>query len=107
MRTDANGCVSDDCGEVEYVTSIEEIEYFNKEVKIYLNPATSILNISLLDVASQYSIQIYNVQGEIVKVVEPNEITTEIDVSNFSSGLYFMRVESNEGRIAYSRFIKK
>ena len=101
MRTDANGCVSDDCGEVEYVTSIEEIEYFNKEVKIYPNPATSILNISLLDVASQYSIQIYNVQGEIVKVVEPNEITTEIDVSNFFSGLYFMRVESNEGRCLF------
>jgi transcriptional antiterminator Rof (Rho-off) len=62
--------------------------------KLYPNPVKDILNISL-DYGSKINqVIFYNAFGQ--RVLSAN--TTTIDVSNFISGIYFVEIETNQGK---------
>lgn len=70
-----------------------EDEILNSDIKVYPNPAKSIINISSsLNITK---IELYNLLGQ--KVVESTQ-TTQLDVSNLNKGLYFLNVYSKKGR---------
>lgn len=76
--------------------------FSTSEVKLYPNPATSVLNIEGDNIeASEYTI--YNVVG---KLVAKNTITdsdnVQINISNLESGLYFVKINNQ-----YLKFIKQ
>jgi len=60
-------------------------------VKIYPNPAVSLLNIS--GVSGARSITIYNFLGQKVKTAAINEASSSIDVSDLNSGTYLLTVK--------------
>jgi len=68
---------------------------------LYPNPAQDILNVE-----SQQQIEnlkIYNLQGQLIK----EDSSSRIDVSNLSSGLYFIQVITVEGNSVTKQFIKE
>ena len=71
-------------------TSVDEDGFEN--VNLYPNPANDIVRIEGLE--GKHEIQIYNAYGMLVKT---NYIDgdSEIDLSNLSSGYYFLRVEGH------------
>ena len=79
----------------------------NTTMKVYPNPATEVLNISLNNVNIQHSkVKIYNVSG--IEVLE-NEMTdnkTQINIGHLSSGLYFVRVINENGFDKTEKFMK-
>jgi len=77
--------------------SIEENEVFN--ISIYPNPVQEMLIIksSLND---SFSFQIFSTDGKLLM----NNIQSPINVSNLSSGVYFI---TNESRSWYKKFIKQ
>lgn len=73
----------------------------NLAVLLYPNPANDILNIDTT--LELKSIEIYNIQGQ--KVLESNQ--KQINVSNLTSGIYMVKVQDAENKIATKKLTIK
>ncbi|XMO87946.1 T9SS type A sorting domain-containing protein [Algibacter sp. AS12] len=62
----------------------------------YPNPVKNELNINLITGLKLKQINIYNIQSQYLYSVR----TSKIDVTNLSSGMYFLEVETNQGKSA-------
>ena len=76
----------------------------NNLFRIYPNPAETILNIDVQD-ASISNIKVFSMLGMLVTEVKDAGIRS-IDVSNYKTGTYFIRITSGD-TIITRRFIKK
>ena len=65
-----------------------------QKVSLFPNPTNSILNFEAKDIVDQ--ITIFNAIGQEMVTITPNEPNGLIDLSDFSSGLYFVRVGIGE-----------
>lgn len=65
----------------------------NEVLIIYPNPAASIININS-DNIPEY-IMLYNMTGNILKIIKPSSLNSIIDLSEFYSGLYMVQVQIN------------
>ncbi len=74
------------------------------QIKLYPNPANERLNISILD-ASFDEILIFSSTGALIKTLDTSSNDLSVDVSEFSSGLYFIRFVAN-GLAMTKRFVK-
>jgi uncharacterized Ntn-hydrolase superfamily protein len=75
---------------------------------LYPNPAKDMITIERQASLTIESFEIYNVNGKRVSETisaDMNKLKSEINVSNFQSGIYFLRVMSTEGT-ATLKFVK-
>ena len=70
-------------------------------VKIYPNPAKDILNIAN---AENTNIQVYDVLGKLILSKENISINEELNVSNFRTGTYFIKI-SNDINVTTKKFV--
>ncbi len=68
-------------------------EFEQNLFSVYPNPVNSILNI--LTTESDYSISIFNIQGQLIFSSKNNSELTSIDYSEYSKGVYLLNIESN------------
>jgi len=88
---------------VDCDTLVSVPEIANKEdIEIYPNPATDVINISIKnEIPSSLKIEIYDSMGnELMKVIDSPYFPAErykdvIDVSDFRSGVYHIRIQLN------------
>ena len=81
--------------------AINDVE-LNKSVSIYPNPATTVLNV----VAEGYNtIEVINLLGQTVYTCNATN-STQINVNNLKNGVYFIRVNGENGTTT-QKFIKK
>jgi hypothetical protein len=73
---------------------------------LYPSPANDLLNISFNGKASITSIQIFNLQGQLVLDSHLEDQLTELDISELSSGAYLIVVEDMGGNKTYDKFLK-
>jgi hypothetical protein len=81
------------------ITNLEEIG-----IKIYPNPVSETLILEGLK--NQSKISICDIHGKLINVLEVQDNTERIDVSNLPRGMYFLKVETS-GKLAESKFIKQ
>lgn len=74
-----------------------------KRVTISPNPVHSILNVSNIENAR---ISIYELKGILLERIDAVSNTVEIDVNRLSHGIYFLKIQMNEG-VKIARFIKE
>ncbi len=106
ITTDIEGTPRDplkpDIGAYEYKpnnpTKIEPTTSINDILCIFPNPASNSLTVKLSDKShSSYNIQLYNIQG--IKVYESGYTNNDkqiIDITNFSHGVYFIKLFSDD-----------
>jgi hypothetical protein len=82
-------------------------EYSDSDIRIYPVPATEKLYISVPNSLSMASISIVSVTGQPVYSGNASNIITEVDLSQFPSGLYFVRIVSTGNRILIKKIIKQ
>ncbi len=89
------------------VTDIDNINTTkNSNILIYPTPATNkITVIAEKNNNLQYSIEIYDVFGKLVK--QTNTSQTTIEVSEYKTGIYFIKIISNNKTIYTTKFIKQ
>ena len=80
----------------------ESLEEYANRFEIYPNPAENNLYISTDENVNQ--INIYNIVG--VLVYSEQDFNNNIDLSNFNSGVYFIKISTDKGEIT-KRFIKQ
>lgn len=89
-----------------FVVGIEEVAIeTSTEVKIYPNPATNELNISSDEEIK--SITIYNIQGAMIAELNPNSAFSNLNISNYQTGLYFVKILTENDEMVTMKLIKK
>jgi hypothetical protein len=87
--TDANGC-SDTSAAQPVTLSVGNIPS-NEQIRLYPNPATSVLHI---DAPVAVNIAIYGIDGR--KVIDQQNATT-VDISRLAAGTYQMKLTDKDG----------
>ncbi|MFH0865822.1 MAG: glycosyl hydrolase family 8 [Bacteroidota bacterium] len=84
------------------VSGIENIPD-NSVIDIFPNPAKNFIQIKA---SGKSEIEILNIEGQIIKSISADESITTIDISELVSGMYFVKVKSEDG-IAVKKFVKE
>ena len=91
-------------------TSIEALSNpdfeFSSFVKLYPNPANSIVKIESQSSINLKSVEIFNSLGQLLQAIPNENNQLNIDVSNLQTGTYFIKVHSDKG-VGVSKFVKK
>lgn len=81
---------------VSSTLSTGEVNGILDNVKIYPNPADNILFIDTIDNQIQ-KIEIFDLQGRLLKTIKENKEKYQIDISNFSSATYLVKLSTEKG----------
>ncbi len=80
-------------------------EYNNAGIKVFPNPANSILTIQNLSTDKKSLLEIINFSGTIVFKTQVYEQTENIDISGLARGLYFYQIKSDKGILKKGKII--
>ena len=72
------------------------------DLKIYPNPANDKIHI---ESPSMKKVSIFNLMGVQIENKEVNNDYTFVNTNEYPQGTYILKVEKNDGRIGYSRFV--
>lgn len=84
--------------EIHFHTWYEGVSELENSLKVYPNPASQVLNVE----GAMTSVEIYNTVGQCLLTKQVNG-NTQIDLSDFNNGIYFLRVNNN-GETAVRKF---
>ncbi len=80
------------------------IENVNKNCMIYPNPAENVINIESLEDIKQ--IKIFGINGNLLRNYEMVGQNIQIDISDLSSGIFWIEIRTNENVVKFNKFIK-
>ena len=80
-------------------------DYDKNQIHIYPNPAKGVLYVEINENMSTTRISLINIQGQIVKCYEAT--ATQLDISDITEGIYFIKLSSLKGNIIKKVIIKK
>jgi bacillolysin len=79
--------------------SVNSYDYLNKNIRILKNPSSGIFNIKMENI-SEFKYDVYDITGKsLINKVSIENNSFQIDLSNYSKGLYFLKVYSNSGSV--------
>ena len=83
-----------------YDSSLSVNEFELNSLVLYPNPASKQINLSW-DKSEQVSIKIYNAIGKLMYFAKDKSLinTMSVDISNYASGLYFVKINNINGVI--------
>ena len=105
VRTDSNGCLTPNCGDLQIVTDTgiitstwEEFLSVRKDMpfRVFPNPAAEAWNVEWPH-GTNAQLILYNMQGQALRQEELQPGTNRISTLNLPPGLYVMQVRSREG----------
>jgi hypothetical protein len=111
--TTAAGCDSIIVLHLTVLTGIDD-HSMSATVKVYPNPTTDNINLQLSmdnEPSGIVEIQVYDIYGKQLEMLEiPHEtpmLTTQIDMSRYASGVYFIKLVTNDNVLAVKKVVKK
>jgi C1A family cysteine protease len=90
-------------------TSLSGIASFTNpedNISIYPNPANDNVTVENNNFTIGQTISVYDIQGQLLLQQPMQQAKTNIDISIFSKGLYFLKVENGTG-VAVKKFMKE
>lgn len=78
---------------------------FSNYFSVYPNPVKDILNITAKETIEVTSVNIYNTLGQLLLVIPNAQNTSSVDISDLTSGNYFIKINSDKGT-SNTKFIK-
>lgn len=93
---DSNPAIITNTFTTEFVASMAAPEFAQGEVRLYPNPAKSIVNISLADAAMIESIVVIDISGKLVMAEMPQAANAALNISGLAKGLYFAKITSGD-----------
>ena len=82
--------------------------YLESNVTLYPNPAKEFVDVRIDGDVNVTGMEVYDVYGKLIRTVvgANNDSPLRINVSDFSAGMYFVRVTTEQGMVT-KRFVKK
>ncbi len=79
-----------------------------EEVKIFPNPATTVLNIQLpSSYAGKVNLQVYAIDGKYISAMKPTTSTIQLNVLPLPAGTYILKLVRDNGDVTTYPFIKQ
>ncbi len=93
--------------EVSVETGIKEAEFVNLSVAAYPNPTTDYLTLSIekFDI-SNLSYRLYDMQGRVLQSQKITSNKTKIDMANFVSAIYFVKLIKANQTVKIFKIVK-
>lgn len=79
-------------GAIKVAVSTSTPEINGSSVTIFPNPVTSVCSIVLPEINPETTIELYSLEGVKLKSIQANDKAIAIDLSNYSSGIYIIKV---------------
>ncbi len=79
---------------------------FNNNFALYPNPAHNNITIESTSLNKDEAALIFNLQGQLLLQQSLLQNKTTIDISDFTNGMYFVKMKSNNG-IVVKKFVKE
>jgi hypothetical protein len=86
-------------------TNLSTNDFFVDSFSVFPNPTSDVLNISSSNSADITKLSVVDVNGRTVKNLEGGVIN-QVNVADVNSGVYFVNIESNGGKVT-KKFIKQ
>lgn len=90
---DTNGCVSSSQAFPFVIQGLNAVSH--NQISIYPNPVTSNLNIDINDLTTPASVEIIDVEGQLIFSQTLNTKSNSVNIEQFSRGVYFIKINSN------------
>ncbi|MCR4738377.1 MAG: fibronectin type III domain-containing protein [Bacteroidales bacterium] len=90
---------------VTFTTQGVGINDYEQTISLYPNPNNGRFTINNEQFIMN-NVQVYDVYGKLLKTIEADANTVELDVRELSSGMYFVRISTEKGVVTKS-FVKK
>lgn len=90
--------------DVNFTASISEME--QSEITVYPNPTSSTVTINIPEYLGECTVKLTNEHGQIIEI-RSAQTTTEFDLQNVETGVYFFIVEVNNTIIGINKILKK
>jgi len=74
---------------------------------VFPNPVSSSINIQFESNSTDYYIEIFNMEGQLILKHEPFENPCQIDFSDFQKGVYFIAIKNKTSNKLYHEKIIK
>ncbi|MDR2084628.1 MAG: M6 family metalloprotease domain-containing protein [Bacteroidales bacterium] len=92
-KTMGNNLYIDD---IHFVNKLGIDDYISNEIiNVYPNPSSGIYNIDIANNDSKYDLYVYDIVGNLICYSGNNTNRTQINISDKKSGIYFVKVISN------------
>jgi len=93
LKLDSSGCLQPGCGNLNYITETEEAVFLKgKDIKVYPNPASEYVQVEFppdFDLKNTL-LHIVSNTGAVVKRISPNSNMTQLNISDLTSGIYYV-----------------
>lgn len=80
--------------------------YLEEQVSIYPIPANNVLNVDVGNI-SRGDIQLFDIAGKLQKEIQFNSGVNKINVNDYESGVYILKVRTSAGEYSQRVFITK
>ena len=99
--------ISFPCGKVNHPVGISETVQNVATAQVWPNPTTDYIHVVTNDEEQGYSFLLYDLNGKLLQGgrIEGNQ--TDINVSNYPSGIYILNVENRQHQIQTAKIVKK
>jgi hypothetical protein len=87
-------------------TALGTDSFFASNYAVGPNPASDVVNISAKNNNTINTVEITDINGRVVKNVTVNAATSQINVADLNSGVYFLKASSENG-VGTSKIVKK
>ena len=87
--------------EATFNTGTTGVNEFENSVKVYPNPASNVLNVAGANIAK---VEVYNAMGQHILSQEVAEGQAQISTESMNSGIYFVRIYSQNGEMQTRMF---
>jgi hypothetical protein len=101
VKTDSLGCDSVTCSYL--VTGVKDISYELGEMSLAPNPTNGLLTISSLNDFTK--IEVLSITGQVLLSETVDSKTHQLELQNFSDGIYFLRVSYADGQSVTKKVI--
>jgi hypothetical protein len=91
----------------EFVALLESESFETNEFIVYPNPTNSILNIQSKNNQTISEVNVYDLLGKKLTNKKVTVSTTEIDLTNYTPGLYVLEVISADNQKSIHKIVKK
>lgn len=92
---------------VVITTGTKDIQQLANQIQIYPNPAHSELTIDLKNISAKVlQAALFDAKGSLVKTLSFTNHLETIDISNISSGIYILKIQTDQGAVGKT-FIKQ
>lgn len=89
----------------DIVSVLSYTEFEKNSIKIYPNPVVSELHIES-NSSESLNLEFFNIEGKRIQTKKLEHQSDVVDVSNFSEGVYFLKISSTQGEKTF-KFVKE